>query len=118
MAIIWQGRGIVVLFVFIAACVAGITLTVIWIAPAMHIDSDERGVNLAIAVSTFLSAVAIYPFGRFVMKPQPEKIVVDPRTGEPCLVRPVDTFCFIDIRYWTHIFLLLTAIMLVVTYFS
>ena len=103
MVVIWHGRGIIVLFIFILAAIAAIILTVMWIAPALSMTDRDRTVNLAIAVSTFISAIALYPFCRLVMKPRPTAI---------------DTFCFIDMRYWPHIFMILTAIMLAVVIFS
>ena len=102
MVVVWHGRGIIVLFIFILAAIAAIILTVMWIAPALSMADSDRTVNLAIAVSTFISAIVLYPFGRFVMKPRPPAI---------------DTFCFIDLRYWTYILIILTAIMLAVVIF-
>lgn len=98
MVLIWHGRGIIVLFMFIAAAIAGMALTIVWIRPAFDIAGDDRVINLGIAMSTLLSAMATWPLGRFVMKPAP--------------ARQPDTLCFIDIRYWTYIFVGLTAIML------
>jgi hypothetical protein len=118
MVLIWQGRGIVIFFIFIAACVAGIALTILWIAPILGIVDDDRAVNLAIAVSTFLSGTATYPFGRYIMKRRPDKSSMDSRTGQPNVHQANDTFCFIDIKYWTHIFMALTAIMLGIVIFS
>jgi hypothetical protein len=100
MVLIWHGRGIIVLFVFIAAAVASMAVTIFWIGPAFDIAGDDRVVNLGIAMSTLLSAIATWPLGRLVMKPVP--------------ARQPDTLCFIDIRYWTFIFAGLTAIMLAV----
>jgi hypothetical protein len=109
MVLIWQGRGIVIFFIFIAACVAGIALTILWIAPILGIVDD---------VSTFLSGTATYPFGRYIMKRRPDKSSMDSRTGQPNVHQANDTFCFIDIKYWTHIFMALTAIMLGIVIFS
>src|SRR5216684_3757618 len=109
MVLIWNGRGIVVFFIFIAACVVAIPATVIVLAPCFGLN-DDKGFNLSLAVAAFLSAIASYPLDRFIMK-QP----VDPKTGQNHVVGNRDSLIFIETRYWTFIFAALAVVMVAVT---
>jgi hypothetical protein len=116
MVLIWNGRGIVVFFIFIAACFVAIPATVIVLAPYFSLN-DDRAFNLSVAVAAFLSAIASYSLDRFIMK-QPEggSTAVDPKTGHSHVVRNRDSLIFIETRYWTYIFAALTVVMVAVTF--
>jgi hypothetical protein len=116
MVLIWSGRGIVVFFVFIAACAVAIPATVIVLAPYFGLN-DDRAFHLSVAVAAFLSAIASYPLDRLTMK-QPEggSTAVDPKTRQSHMVRSRDSLIFIETRYWTYIFAALTVVMVAVTF--
>jgi hypothetical protein len=116
MVLIWNGRGIVVFFIFIAACFVAIPATVIVLAPYFGLN-DDKGFCLSVAVAAFLSAIVSYPFDRFIMK-QPEGggTTVDPKTGQSHVIRSRDSLIFIETRYWTYIFAALTVVMVAVTF--
>jgi hypothetical protein len=115
MFIIWSGRGIVVFYIFIVACIVAIPATVIVLAPYFGLN-DDKAFNLSVAVAAFLSATVSYPFDRFIMK-QPEGAgsAVDPKTGQSHIIRSRDSLIFIETRYWTYIFAALTVVMVAVT---
>lgn len=112
MVIIWEGRGIVVLVIFVAASVAGIALTVLWIMPVFDLTGDNRIINFAVALSALLSAIASYPLGRLIMKPKGGEASTSSHGAPSVGAQPHDTFCFVDVKYWTYIFAMLTVIML------
>ena len=116
MVLIWNGRGIVVFFIFIAACVIAIPATVIVLAPYFGLN-DDKGFHLSVAVAAFLSAIVSYPLDRLIMK-QPEggSTSVDPKTGQSLTIRSRDSLIFIETRYWTYIFAALTVVMAAVTF--
>ena len=113
--IIWTGRGILIFFIFTAACFIAVPLVVIEIDPVLKLGVD-RGTNLAIALAALLSAIAAYPLDRFIMKQRDPEHRVDPKTGQQHLVSNKDTLFWIETRYWPYLFLALAAVMLVVTY--
>jgi hypothetical protein len=113
--IVWSGRGILILFIFIAACFVAIPFVIIEIDPVLDLGTD-KGTNLSIAIAAFLSALATYPLDRFIMKQRDPQIQVDRRTGQQQLVSMKDTFFWIETRYWTFLFLILAVVMLMVTY--
>jgi hypothetical protein len=113
--IVWQGKGIFVLLIFIAACIAAVPSTLFWIVPNIGLArDDDRGVYLAIAVAAFVSMIATYPLGAFGARPTSDQIPID--KGGTNVLRSGDTLCFIDIRYWPFLFLALTLAMLAITF--
>jgi len=113
--IVWTGRGILIFLVFIAAFFIAVLFVVIEIDPVLKLSTDQ-GTCLAIALAAFLSAIVTYPFDRFIMKQRGPKILIDPKSGQQHLVSNKDSLFWIETRYWTHLFLVLAAVMLVVTY--
>jgi hypothetical protein len=113
--IIWTGRGIVIFFIFLAACVIAVVATVVWIGPYLEL-SDDRGFHLSIALAALLSAILTYPLDRLMMKQPAERTAVDPGTGQSYLIRARDSLFGIETRCWAHIFVALTVVMLAVTF--
>jgi hypothetical protein len=113
--IMWTGRGIVIFFIFLFACVIAVTITVIAIAPYFDLN-DDQGFHLALALGAFVSAIATYPLDRLMMKQPTDRTVVDPKTGQSYVVRSRDSLFAIETRYWTYIFAALTVVMLAVTF--
>lgn len=113
--IIWTGRGILIFLVFMAAFFIAVPFVVLEIDPALKLSTNQ-GTNLSIAIAALLSAVVTYPLDRFIMKQRDPKILVDPKSGQRQLVSNKDTLFWVETRYWTHLFLVLAAVMLVVTY--
>jgi hypothetical protein len=113
--IIWTGRGILIFFIFIAAFCIAVPLTVIEIEPALHLGGD-KGTNVAIAIAALLSAIVTYPLDRLIMKQRDPKILIDPKSGQQHLVSNKDSLFWVETRYWTHLFLVIAAVMLVVAY--
>jgi hypothetical protein len=118
MVLIWNGRGIVVFFIFIVACFVAIPTTVIVLAPYFGLNED-RAFNLSVAVAAFLSAIVSYPLDRLIMK-QPEGggSTVDPKTGQSHIVGSRDSLIFIETRYWSYIFAALAVVMVAVTFLA
>jgi hypothetical protein len=113
--IIWTGRGIVVFFIFLAACVGAIMLTVSWIEPRLDLHGDQ-GFHLSLALGALLSAILTYPLDRFMMKQPADRTAVDPKTSQTYVVRNRDSLFGIETRYWTYVFAGLAVVMLVVTF--
>jgi hypothetical protein len=114
--IFWQGRGIFIVGIFIAACLAAVPSTTYLIAPALGLAHDEdHRVYLMIAVAALATAIATYPLGGFGQRSAPEQTPID--KGGANVLRSGHTLFFIDIRYWPFLFLALTLAMLAITFF-
>ena len=114
--VFWQGRGIFILGIFIAACLAAVPSTLYWIAPALGLAHDEdHRVYLVIAVAALASAIVTYPLGSFGRRPKPDQTLID--KGGTNVLRSVDSLFLIDIRYWPFLFLALTLAMVAITFF-
>jgi hypothetical protein len=114
--VFWQGRGIFIVGIFFAACLAAVPCTLYVIAPALGLahDADHR-VYLVIAVAALASAIATYPLGGFNQRSNQDPTAID-KSGSNVL-RSADRLFFIDIRYWPFLFFALSLAMLAITFF-
>lgn len=115
MVLIWTGRGLVVLFVFVLMAAIAIVITATQIAEPAHL-SDDQAIRLMAAIASFLSAIATYPLGRFVMKQPQDKALAGGARGQAQAVRSRDSLFWIEMRYWTYIFAAIAGIMLALTF--
>jgi hypothetical protein len=114
--VLWQGRGIFIVAIFIAACIIAVPGTLYVIAPALGLThDDDHRIHLVIAVAAVASAIATYPLGGFGQRPNPDETALD--KGGTNVLRSADSLFFIDIRYWPFLFLALTLAMLAITFF-
>lgn len=103
MVLIWNGRGVFTFLIFLVMLVAGVAIAVIFFADMWEL-SDNQGAALSAAIGAALSAIAVYPLDRFVMKQPPDKTMPDPQSGAIILLKNRDSLFWIETRYWTFIF--------------
>ena len=115
MVLIWTGRGILVFLIFIVMVVVAMAFAITQIAPRYGL-TDNQGVNLTIAIAAALSAIVTFPMGRLIMKQPREKTVTDARTGQAYMTQTYDTFIWIDVTYWSYIFVVIAVVMAIVAY--
>ncbi len=115
MVLIWTGRGILVFFIFIAMVVLSMVFTITESVTRYGL-TDNQGLNLTVAIAALLSAIVTFPMGRLFMKQPREKTITDSRTGQAYIVQTRDTFIWIDVTYWSYIFVVIAVIMAVMVF--
>lgn len=96
--VIWSGKGILSILVFIVACV--ISLKVL---PEAHMD-------LSLVLGCFVSGAFSWMFGKKWNNAQ--RIVIDEETGKQIALRGNHSIFFIKMQYWGIVFFALGGILL------
>ena len=113
--IFWRGWGILVFIVTFAWIFIAIG---IMIASGSY-EPDEAKATADIyrlfALSLILSAASVFFLGRYRDK-RPRK-VVDSATGQTHLIPHTDEFMFIRMKYWTHILVAFSIVMVIKSFF-
>lgn len=104
----WTGKGVVVLYILLAAILPTVFLYVFGMQFILGPIDDSNSAldNQWFMFAFYLLVVAIgtYPLGRFFLKEPERRTLIDPKTGEHHIIVTEHTALYIPMKYQTYIF--------------
>jgi hypothetical protein len=98
--IIWHGRGIIVLVIFIIVVVSVSTFT----QSVLGLDRSFMDQPLYFSIISTISAALSYFASKTIARPT-SRDLIDPQNNTPVKVVTNHSFFFISVQHWTFVFL-------------
>jgi len=95
MIVIWKGRGVLIIFIVIAACLLmnGVTGSV------FHDNDYFQKHGWPKLAALWLAGATTWTLGNY-LNTRPAKVMIEKATGKEVILRPEHSFFFVKMEYW------------------